>query len=468
MNGWTNRAKRVGIALSRERLVASMPGGAGAPHVFSRALQGPLEADREWADLRDALAELRDRLVASAPVAHVCLLPPLVQVRRLELPLLREHELRRVLSRDAGRYFVGVREPQVVGAVHLNGRTHSPAPVLAAAAPGGLVELILAAAAETGWQIVSMVPAHAAWHAAARVLWPELVRNGGRLVLMSEGGADLLQVHRDRVLVVRRLYTNGSGPQRIGDALAEMPGGEGPDGTGVSASGAIAIAGPEPLRQLLTASFAAQGISPLPPQKETPLVDSPDLLAATFATRATGPELLPERVHTQRGQRAARRTAMLATLCAALLTMAVGFHLWGLKRELNAVAEQREALRSKVAQVVEIRDAITSVGARLAAFSDAEAGAPQWSGAIADLADYLPRDAYVTAFRTRADTLLIEGVAMQAAGVFHALRQAPRFTNVQPAGPIQQQMREGAPPVERFIIRAQWRPLAPAPAEVVP
>ncbi len=159
---------------------------------------------------------------------------------------------------------------------------------------------------------------------------------------------------------------------------------------------------------------------------------------------------------------------MLATLCAALLTMAVGFHLWGLKRELNAVAEQREALRSKVAQVVEIRDAITSVGARLAAFSDAEAGAPQWSGAIADLADYLPRDAYVTAFRTRADTLLIEGVAMQAAGVFHALRQAPRFTNVQPAGPIQQQMREGAPPVERFIIRAQWRPLAPAPAEVVP
>jgi hypothetical protein len=88
----------------------------------------------------------------------VALVPPLVRVRHIALPPLREAERRRVLERDAGRYFVGLGEPHIVGSVALTRRT-IPVSVFAAAAPARLIEEIEAAVAAAGWVLAAIVPA---------------------------------------------------------------------------------------------------------------------------------------------------------------------------------------------------------------------------------------------------------------------------------------------------------------------
>src|SRR5688500_18101962 len=97
----------VGVALGTHRICAVV--GRGTPTaesshgVWSRPLR-PAPEGHGWEDLGEGLAEMRQALAIRSGALHVALLPPLVQVRRLELPRLGEEELRRVLTRDAGRY----------------------------------------------------------------------------------------------------------------------------------------------------------------------------------------------------------------------------------------------------------------------------------------------------------------------------------------------------------------------------
>src|SRR5204863_74448 len=88
-------------------------------------------------DLPRAFGELKTTTALSRASVTVALVPPLVELRRLSLPRLRDEERRRVLTRDAARYFVGAQEPQVIGTEVLPA---AGAPVLAAAA-----SLVLAA-----------------------------------------------------------------------------------------------------------------------------------------------------------------------------------------------------------------------------------------------------------------------------------------------------------------------------------
>ena len=99
--GW--RA-RIGIALGADRLVAALPRG--------RTLETP-----DVADLRQTFKELRARCGRVRATVDVALVPPLVEVRTVALPPLREDERQRVLARDARRYFVGLSDPVVVGSV---------------------------------------------------------------------------------------------------------------------------------------------------------------------------------------------------------------------------------------------------------------------------------------------------------------------------------------------------------------
>ena len=94
--------KRIGIALGADRLMAALPGG--------RRLE-----TAEIADLKKVLEDLKQ--AAELPLARVtvALLPPLVELRRISLPRLQPDEHRRVIARDVGRYFMGAREPQIVG-----------------------------------------------------------------------------------------------------------------------------------------------------------------------------------------------------------------------------------------------------------------------------------------------------------------------------------------------------------------
>lgn len=132
----------IGVALGPDRLVARLPGG--------RQLDST-----DVADLRRTIAELRSASGLASARVSIALIPPLVDLRRVTLPPLRVEERRRVLERDAARYFVGARDPQVVASDRS----------LAAAAGAGLIEELEGAVAECGWTLSSIVPAQVTWAA---------------------------------------------------------------------------------------------------------------------------------------------------------------------------------------------------------------------------------------------------------------------------------------------------------------
>lgn len=166
-------AAQVGLALAPEWLCATVAGRRGVePAVWRRAL-APYDPEAgAWDELGAALAALAGELGVRPGVAHLALLPPAVQVRRVELPRLPEADLRRILSRDAARFFPGAHEPQLVGLAPLPGGQAPPHPWLVATAAAGWVEAVRAEVERAGWRLAGIVPAQAAWAAAAGELWP--------------------------------------------------------------------------------------------------------------------------------------------------------------------------------------------------------------------------------------------------------------------------------------------------------
>jgi len=170
--------KTIGVALGAGRMVAALPGG----HTLDATSVGDLTA--AFAELQQAVGGTRIRV-------HVALVPPLVDVRRVQLPPLRHEERRQVLTRDAGRYFLGAREPLVVGVA-------PDLPVIAAAA-ASLVDELERAVAAAGWSLGSIVPAHVAWIHAART------SSQPHVIVKLADGIEAIRVDRGRFVERRRL-----------------------------------------------------------------------------------------------------------------------------------------------------------------------------------------------------------------------------------------------------------------------
>ena len=168
----------IGVALGPDRLVAMLPGG--------RQLDST-----DVADPRRTFAELRSASGLASARVSIALIPPLVDLRRVTLPPLRVEERRRVLERDAARYFVGARDAQVVASEGS----------LAAAAPARLIEELEGAVAECGWTLSTIVPAHVAW--AARL------GNGHHAVRLPHA-TEVLRVSEGRLVERARLRTGES------------------------------------------------------------------------------------------------------------------------------------------------------------------------------------------------------------------------------------------------------------------
>ncbi|HVZ50217.1 MAG TPA: hypothetical protein VG916_15645, partial [Gemmatimonadaceae bacterium] len=138
----------LGIALTPASITAA---GASVPTVW----QGDLELHGGANGSRDALAgALRDAARASGastPALVVALLPPLAETRTVTMPALREEERNLFLVRNAARYFVGARGPQVVGTREVGGpppKGGAPRPVLATTTPQQLVHAVQGAAGD--------------------------------------------------------------------------------------------------------------------------------------------------------------------------------------------------------------------------------------------------------------------------------------------------------------------------------
>lgn len=390
----------IGVALEIDRVTAALP--RGGP--WSRSL-APWAGAGPWTELCAALRELRAELAGrGTPPAALALLPPLAEARVLRLPPLRPQELRRLLTRDASRYFPVGRGEHVADGEPL-GRSGSPRPLLAAAAPAPLLEVVLAAFTEAGWKIESVVPAVAAW---ASAVGPA----EGFLAIRSTGVVHILRFEQRRLAEVRRLPLS-AGPAELGALL---------------------------------------GI------ERAPVVHGEDdaaRLAAAHAPRALGPELLPERVHAARAAAGRRRLWRAVAAAAALALASAGIELWGLRRELAALTAERARIAPAVATAMADREALGTLAERVQSLRSLAASAPRWSEVLADLAEALPDDASLLSFRGRGDSLGIEGVALHAAEVFTLLQSAPGIVGVRADAPIRQETAAGRPTVERFAVLAQ-------------
>jgi len=378
-------------------------------------------------DVAAAFTALKTALGATHARVTVALLSPLVEVRRLVLPRMREAEVRRVLTRDAARYFLTGRDASVVGAMPL-AREGSPVPVLAACTRPSLLEEIERAVGAAGWVLEAVVPAHAAWLAGA----PQV----GALVVAHGDALEVLMLRDGSIAGLRRFRAGSADWPHVAEGLAV-------------ASGPIIVLGDA---ELVT------GLSELLPERKVRALSSDPLaFTAAHAVRAGGPELLLERQVADRHGRARRLAAALGAAAAVFVIVAAGLELWGTGRELWAVARQRAALSARVDSAMARREAMGNLRETLHTLGQLEAGAPRWSSVLADLADYVPRDAYVVAFRGAGDSLTLEGVARQAASVFQAVQLVPGIASVRAQAPIRQDVSPDGTVQERFVLGAEVR-----------
>ncbi|HEX6369723.1 MAG TPA: PilN domain-containing protein [Longimicrobium sp.] len=418
--GWMGSG--MGAALGPDGVHALLPDGSGWSH--------PLE-ERSEAALEDAFRALRQ--AAGGTTLHLALLPPLAEVRRIELPRLRDAEVQAVLRRDARRHFASAREPQALAVQKLGPAAAGRIAVLVAAAPEALVQAVWAAAPRAGWRLGGVVPADAAW-AAAAAAWLGRGEEGGRLVLPVAGRLHAVELWRGRLAGVRRF----------------PPGAERDD---LEVDGATALAGPPEWRSAASLLLEERGARIAAPRSEGAEVDRPELLAADWAP-AAGLALVPAGLEAGRSAAARRWAASLAAAAAVLLLAAAALEGWGARRELRAVEAERARLAPAVAQVQSVRGRLDALGTRFATLRALEGGAPAWPLVLASVAQTLPRDAWLTAFRAEGDSVTLEGEARRASRVFEAVSRTPGLTGVRVAAPVRRELTPAGIPMERFVIRA--------------
>lgn len=428
----------LGVALTPGTVVAAAEAMAT---VWERGIELNGGANGAREALGAALADAAKGSGLTAPALAVALLPPLAETRTVALPPLREEDRNRFLERNAPRYFVGARGAQVIGTA-LAGAPAKGAPttnVLATSAARQLVEAVHGASALAGCNVRAVVPAEAAWAAAALTIWPAFARGPATVVIAHDDRADVLTL-RDGVLGGVRRFRGA------GDAAAIA---------GVAA-GPVGVIGTPDAAGAMIGALAGVGMRVVRPDDTwVAFAARPDALAARFAAAATGPEIRSEETRA-REQASVRRVAwtVLAVAGVALLVSAF-VHYQGVRRELAHVQAERAALRPQVEASLVGRSSVDAAYRQVAALAAASRAAPRWSVVLADLTAQLSDDASLSAFRARGDSIFIDGVATQAAPVFDELMRVPGVTGVRATAPVRRESVEGQAPVEHFSLGAQ-------------
>ena len=444
---------RVGIAIARDRLVAVIPGDAPA-NPWVRPLTPPGDPDLSWPDLAAALGELRAAATSGQGAAsgdafrgelYVALLPPLGELRRVELPGLRLAEARQVLRREPSRYLARAADSAPVE-LEVEGegwRESSPFTLLAASRV--IVEGIHAAAQQTGWRLAGIVAAEGAWGAAASLLPAKDIAEHA-LVICLDDRVELVRVASGRVLTVRRFPVDAN---VVTSQVRRIL--RGADG---SPRASVAVVGDSLLAEELRLTLDTPAGSTQRDAGPGSWPDSPALLAARFATRASGPSLLPESERAILAHDARRANVVRFAAAAAFLVAAAGVQLWGFSREHDAIVAERAHLRDRVTRALAVRDSLGEVANRLATIRAASVSSPRWAPLLVALSERLPDDAFLLSLRADRDSLRLEGEAARAEGVFDALRKVHGFSALRPDGPIRQEIAEDGSTSERFTLSA--------------
>lgn len=366
---WPLVRYRVSIALAPNRLAAVLPGG--------RVLE-----TEDVSDLGQAVRDLRVGSGLARASVDVALVPPLVDVRVVKLPPMKDAERLRIVERDASRYFVGMTEPVVIGT------TASPAGVFAAAVSSELLAQVESAIMSVGWALGTVIPAPFAWSAGLA---------DGQVAVVLEQGVEVLQVRRHR-LVERRRHR-------------------------------VAPAG-------------------------VPLLQEPVAAAARHASVPWAPELVSNKRRGVRTQVTKRVMIGFFAATAALLLLAAGLDYWGLSRRLVSIEAHRAALAPAVSRAIATNDSLATLVGGLGTLQGLTQSNRRWSAFLADLADFLPRDAHLVGLRVSGDSATLEGIAGRSAGVFDALEEMPSITGLRAAAPIQRDVQADGSVREHFAFDA--------------
>ena len=449
---------RACIALSATELCVAERRGVPVRLAARRIPLDPMNGGNgpEWPSLASALRDLA-RTMGVAGTARgslaVALLPPLVEVRLFDLPPMRDAEMRQLLTRNTARYFMGVRAPALVGTIVPERVRGTSSGAVGAAANARVVAAIHAAARDAGWMVQSISPAEGAWAAAAAAIWPATAKRGSFVLVTHDDRTDLLQVGDGRLSGVRHFRAGAADAALIGDTIrASMNGTSG-------AVGRVAAIGTSGPRGALGRALSASGITLVAPATEWAVAaESSDLLAAAFAGPHAAPVLVTELARADVAERARRATRRVAMAGAALVLLSAAFELWGVKRELAAVEAQRAAIRPQIASTLVGRTTVETAFRQLAALNAAERTAPRWSDIIAGLAENLGQDAFLTAFRGRGDSVVVDGLAVRAARAFDAMEKTAGLTGVNAAAPVRRESPSGGEAMEHFTIAARRAP----------
>jgi hypothetical protein len=457
----------VGVALSATELCVVQRGGSGVRGDTWRLPLQPLNGDGSgWPALTAALNELSRSLGTNGGRLEVALMPPLTEIRRLDLPPMGDSELRQLLSRNAARYFVGARSAQLVGTSMAPQKSGGPVgSVMAAAVPQRLVAAMHVAARDAGWTIDAVSPAEGAWCSAAAALWPSSGRHTSNLLVCGEDRTELLQMEQGRLSGVRRFRGGAVDAALVAEAI-------GPAGTEKKgpALARVTAVGVSAQRKELARALSASGLTVgSAPAEWAERADHPDLLAAEFAGPGAAPLLRSEATLASRREEARRIITRVLAASIVLFLFSAVFALWGAKRQLHAVQAERAAIHPLISATLVGRTSVETAFRQLATLAATQRSAPRWSSVIAGLSVRLDEHSYLTSLRARDDSVVVEGIAVSAARAFDSIFQTPGLTNVRAAAPVRRESPQGGPALERFTIAAGVAhpgspPAAPSPA----
>jgi hypothetical protein len=393
-----------------------------------------------WPALERAFGDVKAYFGATR--LSVSLLPPLAEVRAVDLPPLRDDDAERVLARGASRYFVGARQPQLVGVVRA-GRARRPGPMVAAATPTRLIAAIRAAAQAAGLSIDAIGPAESAWAAAALAASPGKNAGACFALVCHPDRTDLLRLDGGRLAAVRRFRAAAVDAESIGEAVRD----ESP------AHAPIVMLGSRVDRGVLQSELAAAGITART-FGDVRVDDDLTLLAAQHAAPAAGPRFRTEDLRAESRAQAWRATAIALAAAVVLVVAGAEVRLWGLHRQLRGLQQQRAQLAPRLQATLVGRTSVEAVYRSVAALNAVERGSPAWGSTIGVLSAAVPDSAYLTAFRTRGDSLIVEGLADEASDVFNAMERIPTLANVRAGAPVRREVQSDTTPMERFTIVA--------------
>jgi hypothetical protein len=391
----TARRQSLGIAISGTRLYVALPSTDGTVRSREWPLSPLGRTDAEWPALADALTELQTVVPHTSRSLAVALLPPLVHLRRVDLPKLRARELRSLLSRSAARYLPGMREPQTANGVAL--AQSSPTPYIMAAAATRLIDAIIRAVQGSGWTLTTIVPAHAAWTIAAQHEWPALNSQSGDVVVSIADHVEVLHLQNGRLTEVRHLRREAYSTERTAYTL-----------------------------------------------------DQPADTAATYAPDTPGPELLPEHVYVQRALTQRRMGTRVAIALAAATLLAAAGVLAHARYVLHQIVLQRATLAGQAAQASTAQGNIMALTTPLSALERIETKTVLWSQVIADLSEVLPPDASLLSLHGHGDSLAVAGTATHGASVFERVDGAKLIDDVQASAPIRRESKQDSASVDHF------------------